>query len=708
VSGLGALFSPRSVAVLGASDNPARVGGRPLQGMRIAGFSGAVYPVNPRYEETQGYRCYPNLQAIPEAIDLALVALPAHAVADAVAACAARSVRAVTIFSSGFAEAGPAGALLERRVSATASAAGMRILGPNCMGTMHPALGFIGTFTSTLGTTAPEPGPVSIASQSGAFAAHVFTMLRRLAIGIDLWAATGNQADVDLAECIEHMAGSAATRVIVVCVEGVRDGARFARALALAREHGKAVVAMKLGSSALGASAVESHTAVLAGSDAVFGAVLRAHGAWRADTMDDLVGLAYALSFERAPRDRTLVVASVSGGFGALLADAADATGMALPALPPATQSHLRGLVPFAATRNPLDLTAQFINDPGVIEPMLDRVLTDTTPGCFVLYIGASGEIPELVARLLPALERLAARHREQLIVLCALTAREHRVALQRAGYLVVEDPHRALAACAALADRAARQRTTPASTWSPVCGASVTPALPWRDGPNEAQAKAWLGAAGIPVLPSRVAGSADEAVATARALGFPVAMKILSASVAHKSDIEGVLLDVADDADVVRAFARLQASALAHGVAPLDGVLLEPMVRGGVEMIVGTRTDPVFGPVVTVGFGGIFVDTLRDFALAPAPVSAEQAADLIRGLDGYPILAGARGNPLDVACLAEVVAQVSSLAWRSREVIESIEINPFVVRAQGGVALDALVLPRSPAAVRFHTEEHG
>jgi hypothetical protein len=324
---------------------------------------------------------------------------------------------------------------------------------------------------------------------------------------------------------------------------------------------------------------------------------------------------------------------------------------------------------------------------------MLDRVLTDTSPGAVVLYMGASGEIPALVTRLLPVLERLAARHRGQLVVLCALTGREHRRALQAAGYLMVEDPHRAIAACAALAAHA--ERVHAAAAMPEPGDDDDLPRIAWQDAPNEAQAKAWLAQAGIAVPPSRVARSPAEAVAAARSLGYPVAMKILSAAVAHKSDIGGVELGVADDAAAMAAFDRLHAQASLHEVAALDGMLVEPMQSGGIEMIVGTRTDPAFGPVVSVGLGGIYVDTLRDVALRPAPLGVREAGALLKELAGYPILAGARGARFDIDALARAVSRVSALAWRFREEIEEIEINPFLLRAQGGVALDALVVPR-------------
>lgn len=701
MSALEPFFAPAAVAVFGASDDPTRVGGRPLHGMRLAGYAGAVYPVNPRHATVQGLRCYPDLDAIPGLVDLALVALPAHAVRDVVARCAARGVRAMTIFSSGFAEVGGGGAALERDIAQIAAAGGMRVLGPNCMGTLAPANGFVGTFTSTIGDVAPEAGSVSVASQSGAFAAHVFTLLRRLAVGIDLWAATGNQMDVDLADCIEHMAMSPHTRVIVVCVEGVRDGPRFAAALAHARAQGKAVVAIKLGASPLGAAAVASHTAVLAGSDAVFAAVLRAHGAWRAETVEELVNLAYALSFARTPRDRTLVVASVSGGFGALLADAADRAGLTLPPLPDTTQARLRELVPFAATRNPLDLTAQFINDTGVVEPMLDRVLAESAPGAMLVYLGASGEIRALVSRLVPALERLAQRYPRQLVVLCALTSGEHRRVLQAAGYLVVEDPHRAIATCAALA-----RHSHPASAGLPAQRpVPQAPPRAWRDPPNEADAKAWLASAGIAVPASQVATSEEQAIAAARALGYPVALKMLSSQLAHKSDIGGVELDVRDDAQVARAYAQLLAQAHRHGLAALDGVLVERMVTGGIEMIIGVHRDPVFGPVASVGFGGIFVDTLRDVVLHPVPLTLADASAMVEALAGYPILAGSRGKRFDVDVLLRAIVCICDLAWAARETVDDIEINPFLLCEDSGVALDALVVLRRDAPATNESE---
>lgn len=702
MNGIDALFRPRSVAILGASTDRARIGGRPVYGLRVAGFAGPVYPVNPKYGEVAGYPCYPALEAVPGDVDLALVALPAAQIPAALAQCVAKRVRAASIFSSGFAELGGASGTIEADLARAARAAGVRLLGPNCMGTMNPALGFIGTFTSTIGDHAPEAGPVSVASQSGAFGAHVFTLLRRVPVGIDLWATTGNQADVEIADCIEYMAHSARTRVIAVCVEGVRDGVKFARALATAAAHGKPVVVLKLGRSAVGAAAVASHTAALAGSDAVFDAVLKAHGAYRAQRVDEFVEVVQALGLGRRPAAPTLGIASVSGGFGVLMADAAADLRLALPPLPAAAQARLRALVPFAATRNPLDLTAQFINEPALVEPMLDAVLDAADYGSLLLFIGAAGDIPALIDRLLPGLVRVAQRHGDRVLALCGLTQRDTRMRLQQAGFLVFEDPTLAVMALAALAHRGGRPSGVPDSVTEvrpapPLLAAMAAPAGPAAPTTlDEWEAKALLRAAGIGVVEGRVARSTDEAVEAARALGYPVAMKVLSAAITHKTDVGGVRLDLADDAAVRSAHAGIVADVRARAGLAVGAVLVERMARGGVELILGVQRDPVFGPVVLVGLGGIHVETLADTALRVCPIDADGAHAMLRELKGFGVLAGARGDPLDVAALAETLARLSRFACDHAADIASVDINPYLLTRTSGVALDAVIV-RAP-----------
>lgn len=686
---LSAFFSPSSVAVIGASSEASRIGGRPLHGMKLSGYAGRVYPVNPRYGEVMGMTCYPSLDAVDGVVDLALIALPAAHVPGALAQCVAKKVGAVSVFSSGFAEVGGPGALAQQAMLQTARDAGLRLLGPNCMGTLNAANGFVGTFTSTL-REAPVAGPVSVVSQSGAFAAHCYTLLRDRGVGIDLWAATGNEADVGVAACIAHMAASPATRVIVACVEGIGDARAFIDALAFARAAGKPVVLIKLGGSAIGAAAVASHTAALAGSDKVFDSVLDDHGVYRAHSVDEVIDVAYAVALGRPARSRRLGLASISGGFGIMMADAADRAGLELPELGHAAQEELRRHVNFSGTRNPVDLTAQIINEPALLEPMMDTMLEDGRFGSAVLFLGASGQIPAIFDRLAPALERLARRHADLPIAMCLIAGPDTRARLESWGYLVFEDPTRTIRALAALARLGSLQsRVRSARGAAEACGpvpASLNHTL------NEWQAKMVLRDAGIPSVPGELTSTLAEALAAAHRLGFPVVMKVLSPDILHKTDAGCVCLDLRDDEAVTQAHATLMRNAALVPGARIDGILVEAMAGKGVEMIIGVQDDPVFGPVVMAGLGGIFVEVLTDVALRVAPVSVDDAHGMLRELKGHAILAGARGRPVDTQALAEAIAALSRFALAHCGQIASVDVNPFLVGTSGGLALDAVI----------------
>ena len=687
---LAAFFSPASVAVIGASSEAARIGGRPLYGMKLAGYAGRIYPVNPRYGEVMGMPCYPSLEVIEGPVDLALIALPAAQVSAALAQCVAKKVGAVSVFSSGFAEVGGLGALAQEAMLRTARDAGLRLLGPNCMGTLNAANGFVGTFTSTL-REAPRAGPVSVVSQSGAFAAHCYTLLRDRGVGIDLWAATGNEADVDVAACIAHMAASASTRVIVACVEGIGDARGFIDALAFARLTGKPVVLIKLGGSAIGAAAVVSHTAALAGSDKVFNSVLDDHGVYRAHSVDEVIDVAYAFAMGRPARSRRLGLASISGGFGIMMADAADRAGLDLPELAEAAQQALRDHVPFSGTRNPVDLTAQIINEPALLEPMMDTMLEDGQFGSAVLFLGASGQIPAIFDRLAPALERLARRHTGLPIAMCLIAGAETRTMLESWGYLVFEDPTRtirALAALERLGNSQPRVRSAMAADYS---GGLTPAALPPTI--NEWQAKALLRGAGIPAVRGEMTSTLAEALAAAHRLGFPVVMKVLSPDILHKTDAGCVCLDLRDEAAVTQAHATLNRNAALVPGARIEGILVEAMAgEEGVEMILGVHNDPIFGPVVMAGLGGIFVEVLTDIALRVAPVTVEDADCMLRELKGYSILSGARGRPVDTRAVAQAIAALSCFVTAHSGRIDSVDVNPFLAGASGGLALDAVI----------------
>jgi acyl-CoA synthetase (NDP forming) len=693
------LFNPKCVAVIGASTDPKKLGGFPVHLSLRYGYKGRLCPVNASAAEVQGLRAFPSIGAIDGPVDCAVIAVPAPGVLDAVKACAEKGVAVATIFSSGFAEMGADGLAAQNRIAAVARDAGIRLIGPNCMGNFAVGSGFIATFTSAFehhgGKGFPRLGPVSIASQSGAVGSHIMVMLRDRGLGLSKWVTTGNQCDIEIADCIAYLAEDDETQIIVTYVEGCRDGAKFVRALELARSRGKPVLALKVGASEAGAAAAASHTASLAGSDQVFEAVLRQHGAFRVRGLEHLADAVAAVSLGRYPAGRRVGLLTMSGGVGALMADRASAVGLTLPELPGAAQAALRDIVPFAATRNPVDTSAAGMTDMRVIPRFLETMLADGAYDAIVVFISSLG-MSERFDELKPRLLALRARFPAPPIILAVGGPEAMRVELEQAGFLVQADPVRAVDSLAALAEiRVALDRNPDRP---PVDLSTVE--LPRRK-VGEFEAKQILAKLGVPVVQEGLARTADEAVALATGVGFPVALKIASADIPHKTEIGGVLLDIAAPSDVRNGFAELMRrveAAAPH--ARIDGVLVAPMIKDGTETIVGVARDPVFGPVVMFGIGGIFAEVYKDVAFRRAPFGADVADSLIREIKGFPLLDGARGRPkADLIALRDALVRIAAFAANAKDGIVSLDINPFIVRPKGAVAVDALIVSSDASA---------
>ena len=692
------LFHPRTVAVIGASSDPHKIGGRTFRYLRDNWKTGTLYPINERYPQVQGVATLPSVEALPAGVDLAFVIVPAPAVADAVAACAARGVRTVIIFSSGFAEIGEEGRLAQERIRALAAAAQMRVIGPNCMGVMNVRSGLWGTFTGSFDYEQPLPGRVGMISQSGAFGIYCYMVARQRGLGLSLWVTTGNEVDVDVADCVEFVANDPETDIIVCYLEGARDKARLERAFETARARRKPVVMLKVGRTDVGAAAAASHTASLVGADAVYDALFRQYGVHRADSFEELVQVAYAGSFGRYPAGRRLGIVTVSGGVGVLMADAAIAHGLSVPEMPAAAQRRLKELIPFAGTRNPVDTTAQMINNIDLIRENLRLMLEQGGVDAIVLFLSSVGLNPRRMEAVTGPLLELRQAYPDNVLVLSGQFAAEATRVLERAGFLLCEDPSHSVRMVAALAGfqegfaRAGQPRALPALP----AEALPVPAHVL----NEVEAKRVLASAGIPVVPERLARSAKEAAAAAKALGLPCVLKIVSPDIAHKSELGGVLLGL-DSAQAVRAgYDTLLERARAHAPdARIEGVLVAPQVRGGVETILGVTRDPVFGPVVLFGLGGILVEVCKDVTLRIAPFSEAEALEMIRSVKGYALLEGVRGQPrADIPALARALARLSVFAQANADALESLDINPFIVlpEGQGALAVDALIVPRA------------
>lgn len=687
---LDALLRPRSIAIIGASDDPTRIGGRPLAYLKARGFAGAILPVNPNRATVQGLPAFPDIASLPAAPEAAIIAIPGEGAIEAVGALAARGCRAGIVFTAGFAEVGPAGAAMQERLVAAARAHGMRLVGPNCLGLFNAPLGHFPIFSASFENGWPLPGKVGIASQSGAYGSHLFAAARDRGIGTPVLVTTGNEADLHLADIIEWMAAADEVEVIAAYAEGIRDGAHFVRALEAARRARKPVVMMKVGRSAVGGAAAQSHTASIAGDDWVMDAVLGDLGVHRARTTEELLDVCQVAQKRIYPVGNTLGVVTISGGAGVLIADAAEAAGLPMPPMPDEAQAKLKQLVPFASPRNPVDCTAQAFNDMGVVGKFAESMAADGGYASMIAFFTQWGASPSIAPKLRAELKAVLDRHPDRLFVLSILAPPERVREWEADGFLVMADPSRAVVALAAMGrfGEAFSRVRAPAP---PVPDVALPVAAP-----NEAQAKRILAAAGVPMVPERACGRADEAVAAAQEFGFPVVMKLLSPDILHKSEIGGVLLDVAGE-DAVRAgFATLMARAADRAPrARVDGVLVAKQVRNAVEMAVGVVRDPVFGPVVMVGLGGVFIEVFKDVAFKQCPVSEEEAAQMIRSLRGFALLDGARGRPkADVAALARSVAALSRFGAAAGPRLLSAEVNPLMVLpdGQGALAADAVI----------------
>jgi acyl-CoA synthetase (NDP forming) len=685
------LFWPRSLAVLGASNDPTRIGGRPIRYLKEGGFAGPIWPVNIKGGEIQGLPAFTSLDALPEAPDCLIVAVPAPIVVESVRKAAEAGTRAAVIFSAGFAEADAQGRIWQDELTRIARETGCRIVGPNCLGLFNSRTGYAPTFTASLDHGHPKPGVVGMVSQSGAYGNHLFVLTRDRNIGMSCWLTTGNECDVDVSDTIAYFADDPDTKVIAAYVEGIRDRDRFMGALERARRAGKPVVMMKVGRSAVGAEAAVSHTASLAGSDAVYDAALRQAGVHRAETTEEMLDVVYAATRGIFPTTGRLGIVTISGGAGVLMADAAERHGLDVAPMPESAQARLKAILPYAAVRNPVDTTAQFFNDMSLVTEFARTLLAEGGYDAIAAFFTAIPRNRETGGRLRAALAKATADYPDRLLILSMLASPETVRDYEASGYLCFEDPTRAVAVVAALA-RFGRAFARGAGSPPPALPAAAR-MIP-SEALGEAEAKALLAAAGVPVAHEHLAATAEQAVLAANELGYPVALKIASADIPHKTEIGGVKLSLADASSVREAFDDILLRArVAKPEAKIDGCLVAPMVTGGIETILGVIHDAAFGPVVMFGLGGIFAEVMKDVTFRIAPFGLDEARAMIREIRGFPLLDGARGRPkLDQEALARALAALSVYAAANESRFRSIDVNPFIVRESGALAVDALI----------------
>jgi acetyl coenzyme A synthetase (ADP forming)-like protein len=696
-SSLDCLLRPRRVAVIGASRTPNTIGHEIVANLVGYGFTGTVYPVNPKADAINSLKTYPRIGAVPDPVDMAVITVPKQYVLQVAEECGEAGVRGLTVISAGFREVGGEGVERERKLMEVVRRHGMRMVGPNCMGVLNadPAVSMNATFAPSM----PPFGHAAFVSQSGAMGLSVLDYAKEYGIGISQFVSMGNKPDVSGNDLLAHWSNDPSVGVILMYVENFGNPRRF---LDIAREltRRKPIIVVKSGRSKVGARAASSHTGALAASDALVDAMLAQAGVMRAETVEELFDLAMAFSGRPLPRSRRTAVVTNSGGPGILAADALERHMVELPELAPETVARLKPLFPEEASlRNPLDMIAS-ATPPGyraALAALLDDPSVDSAIAIFVPPLGIKqADVAEAIAA--------AAGDHPDKPVLAVLMGREGlpqgKAELHEVGvpaYIFPESAARALSALCR--QREWRERPLP-----PVEGCAVDreaaarlvadARAAGRARLGEAESLALLKAYGIPTAMATLARTADDAVALAAAAGGAVAMKIVSPEIVHKTDVGGVRVGVEGAAAVRSAFDEIVASATrAVPGATIHGVLVQEMVRGGRETIAGVTRDPSFGPLVMFGLGGIFVEVLRDVVFRVAPIHRRDAADMIAGLRGARLLDALRGSPAaDRRALEEVLLRLSRLAGDFPEISE-LDVNPLLAFPDRAVAVDARVL---------------
>lgn len=684
-----ALFAPASVAVIGASDNPNKVGGRPIHYMRHFGYAGEVFPVNPGRTTIQGYRAYPTLHDIGKTPDAVVIAVSGDATLEQVRLCAEAGVKAAVIMASGFAETGEAGRRHQQQLLDAAHAGGMRLVGPNAQGTANFSSGAVLNFSTMFMEVAPQDGPIAIISQSGAASVMPYALLRQAGLGVRYLVATGNDADLDACAMAAAVAGDPEVRLILVYLESITDPAALARAAALARSRGASIVAIKAGNSQHGARAAASHTGALVGNDAAIDAFLARHGIWRVGDIGELVRAVPLYLQGRAPGQGRTVVMSHSGAVGVMSADLAERHGLPLTALQPATLDRLGAILPeFGTASNPLDMTAALMGKGDMFPRVLDTLGADPQADMIMVGIPVAGPGYDV-----EALARDAASFSSRLgkpLVASAPQQSVRDVFVRHGVPTFVTEAD----AVAALAQYAGHARLA-ASAAVPE---SEPPAPQPLDGTglqDEARSLSLLAEAGVPVVPYRFCANADEALAAFAALGGrAVVVKGCAAEVPHKSEHGLVHLRLIDATGVAQATEDCLATLRSLGVAN-PRVVVAAMVRGRHEFALGVSVDPVFGPLVMIGEGGTLLELRKDVVTLLAPFTVADVKAACARLKLAPLFNGYRDIPaLDLDALAASAVALGNWALRHRGVLKSVDINPLMVMAAGDgvVAVDAVV----------------
>jgi acetyltransferase len=673
LSSLEPIFKPKSVAVIGASTAPGKLGHDILANLINGGFAGPIYPINPKADAILGLKVYKAVTETPAPPDLAVVVIPARLVAGTLEQAAGHGVKAAVVITGGFAEAGADGERLQDELAQVARKTGLRIIGPNCQGVNLPHHHMCASWP--LITT---KGKIAFASQSGTVGAAFLDLAAAEKLGVSAFVSLGNRVDVDEAEVISYFNKDPHTQVIALYLEGVKRAAYFLDAL---QDAEKPVVILKAGRTVRGGQAAESHTKSMAGTDAVYDALFEKYRVYRADTLEELFDFAKALAYLTPPPGRRLMITTSSGGAAILAIDEAESCGLLTPDPSPGLKEALRGMVPaHCPVGNPVDLTGDVMADASLYKKVMDAARTE-----FDTQVVIFGDpIPGACQQVTPGAPELV------IFLGGAEVEREEREKLYDAGIPVFPTPERGVRALSQFfrfqAPGVAGPAPAPPSPTGP--GLELIPAF---------EAAVMMSKAGIPAAAAPMALTADEAVTLAASFGYPVALKISSPDFPHKTDVGGVYLHLQNEAMVRAAYQAIKDSArFFDREAKIDGVTVSPMAKpGALEVILGVLTDPQYGHVLMFGLGGVQTEIYRDVAFCLLPATDEELLALMRKIKGYPLLAGYRGRPkLDTDALLQAMKALAGYAGKHPE-LDQIELNPLLLYERGLFAVDVRIFAR-------------
>ena len=703
-SDLERFFSPKSVAIIGASQDLFTISGQPLSHLINHGYSGKLYPVNPRYQEILGQKCYPSLADVPEVPDLVLILINASRVADMLEQCGKKGVPYVVIFSSGFSEMGGEGVALQKRLTDIARQYHIGVVGPNCQGMMNVAGKCYAGFGSVFFADYPA-GRVSMVSQSGGFGFSVLSLCSEGGLAFRQMVTTGNEIGVSSLEFIEYFVRDPHTDIIACYLEGARDVNRITEIGIKAMDAGKPILMWKVGNTDEGQKAAASHTANLGGAMALYKAAFKQSGIIQVDDIQDVVDYGRMFRCGKLPRGNRIAMITVSGGAGILMTDECVSRGMRLAQLAPETVEKLKAFVPsFGSLANPVDVTAAIFNDLALIRRTLQAIVDDPGVDCIALLNASlQGEIATKIAA-----EIIAIANTTDKPIACAWSARDVMAedayaALDEARIPHYKSPVRCGGAFAVMSSYAEAKRRIEAQRVEQPLVLKKTQSKQMLTSRTadvaEYQAKKVLAEYGIRVTQEELAATREQALMIAKKIGYPVAIKVQSADISHKTEAKAVKLGLTSDAELAAAYDEVLANAKAYNAkAKIDGVLVQEMLRGGTEAILGITNDPLFGPAVMFGLGGIFAEIMKDVSFRLAPVTLPMAREMIAEIKGYPLLTGARGRPhADIDALADAIVKLSALAVDLKDHVAELDINPLFVmeRGKGVVAADALIRPK-------------